>query len=125
MVSGGSIDASEVAQLAADLTAAGPRAEQTAPLVVAKSSYDLEAIAKAKVPVDTGATQSSIRAEPDGLEAAVGPHTHYSPYLERGTHNRDGSVKMRARPFMGPALDAVAPTFGDALLELGASVALP
>jgi HK97 gp10 family phage protein len=123
-MSGYSFDSSEVATLADDLAGAGPRVEERAPLVVAKSGYDVEAMAKTIVPVDTHATQNSIQAEPDGLEVAVGPHTNYSPYLEKGTHNRDGSVRMRARPFMGPALEANAGPFGDAILQVGAGSVL-
>ena len=55
----------------------------------------------------TGATKRSIRPEirKEGMEGAVGPHTHYAPYLEFGTRF------MGAQPFVKPALDAISDSF--------------
>lgn len=107
-------DASEVAALAADLRDAAPRATVAAKTVVAKTAFDLGAIAQAIVPVDTGTTKNSIGADIDGLIAVIGPTTSYAPPLEFGTY------KMAPRPFMGPAADQVEPGFIEAMRQLGA-----
>ena len=69
--------------------------------------------------VDTGDTMGSIAAQPVGgfmrgenLEWRVGPVTEYSPFIEFGT------VYMRARPFMVPALESEAPRFREAIEQL-------
>ena len=61
----------------------------------------------------------SIAAKPVGgfmrgenLEWRVGPVTEYSPFIEFGT------VYMRARPFMVPALESEAPRFREAIEQL-------
>lgn len=107
-------DFSEVAVLAADLRDAAPRAVAAAKVAVAKTAFDLSAIAQAIVPVDTGTTKNSIGADIDGLIAVIGPTTSYAPFLEYGTY------KMPPRPFMGPAADQVEPGFIEAMRQLGA-----
>ena len=69
--------------------------------------------------VDTGATMNSIEATPVGgfmrgenLEWRIGPVTDYAPFIEFGT------VYMRARPFMIPALESEAPRFREAIEQL-------
>jgi HK97 gp10 family phage protein len=61
---------------------------------------NVEKRAKDVVPVDTGATKSSIFVDRKGLSATVGPTTEYAPFLEFGT------VHMSARAFMTPSLEA-------------------
>jgi len=70
--------------------------------VVTIAAHNVERRAKEKVPVDTGATKNSIQPEfdPSGTAARIGPSTEYAPHLEFGTH------RMRARPFLIPALEA-------------------
>lgn len=112
-------DAGDLPRLAADLGSSSTRITTLASQVVRKAALDVEAKAKAAVPVDTGATRNSIGVDvtgDGGLQAAVGPTTSYAPYLENGTR------RMRARPFMAPALDAVTPAFVTAMEQLGGQI---
>ena len=80
----------------------------------------VETKAKSKVPVDTGATKNSINARPAeavGVFGAVtawrvGPTTEYAPFLEYGT------VHMKARPFLIPALESEAPRLQEAIRQI-------
>ena len=69
--------------------------------------------------VDTGTTMNSIEAKPVGgfikgqnIEWRVGPVTEYAVFIEFGTW------KMRARPFMIPALEDEGPRIEKAIKEL-------
>ena len=65
--------------------------------------------------VDTGATMNSINARPDDSEELswkIGPSTEYAPFIEYGT------IYMRARPFMTPALESEAPRFVEAMRQI-------
>lgn len=106
---------------AAQLAAAGATIDQRAAPAVMKAAHDVEAHAKTLVPVDTGATRNSIsptplRAIAGGIETEVGPETEYAPHLERGTS------RMAPRPFMGPAADAVMPSFAEAVVNIGGDI---
>ena len=84
------------------------------PAVVAevqKAAFDIEAQAKAKVPVRTGTLRRSIHSvfENGGLRALVGPSVLYGKFVEFGTR------RMGARPYMRPAAEAVLPKFADAV----------
>lgn len=61
--------------------------------------------AKRNCPVDTGRLRSSIAEElgsdSQGLVEVVGTDVDYAPHVEFGTS------RMRAQPFLRPALDAV------------------
>ena len=81
----------------------------------------VETKAKAKVPVDTGATKNSINARPAealgsmfGPTTAwrIGPTTEYAPFLEFGT------VYMKERPFLIPALESESPKFQEAIKQI-------
>lgn len=102
-------DMSEVRQLAADLTAAGQKAEPLARTVVAKSALDLVAQAKYDAPVDTGFLRGSISAQIDGLQAEAGPTAEYGLYQEVGTS------RMAPQPYLFPALDRITPMFEAAM----------
>jgi len=80
---------------------------------VTKAAHDIEAKAKLRVPVDTGATKNSIHTTATGdLSAEVAATTSYAHYLEYGT------VKMAARPYMLPAARDVEPSFLAAMSQI-------
>ena len=63
--------------------------------------------------IDTGATMNSINAKESGeMVWRIGPTTEYAPFLEFGT------VHMRARPFMIPALEGESPKFTEAIRQI-------
>jgi HK97 gp10 family phage protein len=63
--------------------------------------------AKQRCPVDTGRLRSSITEalgeDSQGLVARIGTNVEYARHVEFGT------VRMRAQPFLRPALKDVAP----------------
>ncbi|MBT0941707.1 HK97 gp10 family phage protein [Streptococcus lutetiensis] len=68
------------------------------------SSKRLERMAKVKAPVDTGVLKNSIfSAKAGNLTYKVTAPQHYAIYVEKGTR------KMRAQPYLKPALDAERP----------------
>jgi len=80
--------------------------------VVAKTAFDIEATAKARVPVKSGTLQRSIAAEVEQFSATIAPHTEYDAYVELGTY------KMAAQPYMRPAADMHEPKFVAAIDEI-------
>lgn len=52
-------------------------------------------------PVDTGRLRQSINYRVSNTEAAIGTNVEYAPYVEFGTK------RMKAQPFLRPALDDV------------------
>lgn len=78
--------------------------------VIQKAARDIEAGAKSRAPVDTGALRNSIQSsEVSQLHWRVTAQADYAMYVELGT------VRAAAQPFMGPAVDAVAPGLGKAM----------
>lgn len=73
-----------------------------------RDTIRIEADAKRRTPVDTGRLRASItRAiehDAQGLVGIVGTNVEYAPYVELGTR------RMRARPFLRPALGAASET---------------
>ena len=68
--------------------------------------------------VDTGTTLNSINAKEAGeMVWRIGPTTEYAPFLEFGT------VHMRARPFMIPALEGESPRFTEAIRQINNELA--
>jgi HK97 gp10 family phage protein len=81
--------------------------------IVRKAAFDVEANAKAVVPVDTGKLKNSITCEfPSQTKAIIAPHTEYAGFVEYGTR------KQRAQPYMRPAAEKVAPAFIEACKRL-------
>lgn len=68
------------------------------PKGVALAGKEVEGEARAKAPVDTGRLRESITSSPDGLSCEVGTNVEYAIYQEFGTY------KMKAHPFLIPAL---------------------
>ena len=103
----------ELANLAADLGAAGAEAGRLADQATRKAGLDAVALAQAGAPVDTGFHRSSI-----GMDAVApgvvefGATSHYAPYLEHGTY------KMAPRPHIHPAADAVEPQLQAAISQI-------
>lgn len=62
--------------------------------------------AKQFAPVDTGNLRRSITATGDGTDWQVGTNVEYAVYQEFGTS------RMRAQPFLGPALNAAKAKYG-------------
>ena len=68
------------------------------------SSLRIERMAKTKAPVDTGALKNTIfSAKTGNLTYKVTAPQHYAVYVEKGTR------KMRAQPFLKPAIDVERP----------------
>jgi HK97 gp10 family phage protein len=75
-------------------------------VIVHKAAFDIEANAKAIVPIDSGTLHDSISTEfPTKTSAIIAPHTDYEVYVEYGTQ------RQRAKPYMRPAAEKVAPAF--------------
>jgi HK97 gp10 family phage protein len=73
---------------------------------VRKAVGDVEAQAKTRAPVDTGALRNSIVGTMTGEAAGqVTAGVNYAPYVEYGT------AHAPAQPFMIPAAEAVRPSF--------------
>lgn len=86
--------------------------EERASQVVRKSAIDIEARAKAVVPVDTGALKASIQSEHNGLQSVVSVGQDYGIFVNYGTY------KMAARPFFTSAIEVVTPAFHEAMRQL-------
>ena len=86
------------------LRVAGPRESVLANAVLRSSALAVEADAKARAPVDTGALRASIHTTFDmgaaRSVAEVSPGVHYDIYQELGT-----SI-MAPQPYLFPALRA-------------------
>lgn len=81
--------------------------------IVRKTAFDVERMAKDKVPVDTGTLKNSIDVQmEDDLTAIVAPHTDYATYVEFGTS------RMAAQPYMTPSAEAARPMYIEALRRL-------
>lgn len=82
------------------------RLPEAVSLIVRKAAFDVEANAKAIVPVDTGTLKNSITTElPTKTSAIIAPHTDYAVFVEYGTR------RQRAKPYMRPAAEKVASAF--------------
>lgn len=123
MGSGVSFDGSELNRLSADLTKAAGKVGPLVQVVIRKAAIDIEATAKAFVPVDTGNLKNSIGhsdlrtvGQSGVMEVEIGPTANYGAFVEFGT-SRQGPAA-----FMGPAFDRHSGPFGDALEQLAAGI---
>lgn len=88
-------------------------AEPKAGRIVARTAFIIEGKAKLAVPVDTGALKNSIKASGlSQLEWEVAVGQAYAAFVEFGTS------KMRAQPFLIPAVEGQRGPFTDAMKEL-------
>lgn len=120
MADGFDIDMSGLNTITRRLEAESLVAVRKASQVVRASALRVVATAQQFVPVDTGATKSSIFAQAAGggamasgtTDVTIGPTTSYAPYLEWGTS------RMAPFAFMGPALDRETPGFLEAVAQI-------
>lgn len=100
-----------------------PKAES----LIAATAHQVEAVAKTRVPVDTGALKSSIQAGKAGrLRWLVNVAQDYAVHVELGTGRRGAASNiqrpegvtyagdwpgMAARPFLIPAVESVRSKF--------------
>lgn len=121
------IDTSQVRALAARVGTAGLRIGAAGSKVLRRTAFAIEADAKVLAPNVTGYTPSGAVSESTGdlrnsisttirgdgrfgsMSAEVGPTVEYGLFQEVGT-----SV-MPPQPYLGPAFDRHAPTYGLAL----------
>lgn len=83
---------------------------------LSQAAFFVEGQAKVKAPVDTGFLRNSIAVvSVSSREAVIGVGAEYGVYVEMGTR------RMRAQPFMRPALennrDRIAEIIRDALMR--------
>jgi HK97 gp10 family phage protein len=117
MTDGIEIDVSQLASLARDMRAAGPRVSAAAKLIVRKTSLDIERDAKIMAPVRTGNLRNSIGVDNSGSNAyvsraSIGPTASYGLFVEIGTS------RMAPRPYLKPAFDRHEGAFHAALDQL-------
>ena len=115
-----SADASELAQLAVDLSDTSSHVKPQARAAVLKTARDIEADAKHMAPVRTGNLRNSITTEATDVaslvEAVVGPTAEYGAHVEFGTS------RQSPQPYLGPAADNRLPSLEVALAEIGANI---
>lgn len=81
--------------------------------LVRTSALRVEAGAKLRAPVDTGFLRRSIQTQMEGdLSAVVFVAAEYGIYVELGT------TRMRARPYLLPALEEVARSIGGEVKQI-------
>jgi len=112
------IDVSQLSALATELAARGAKVGAQVSTATRKAGAEVERASKILAPVDTGYLRSSISTTITGggnssqVAAEVGPTANYGIYVEEGTS------RMRPQPYMGPALDRVAPMWVAAIRQI-------
>lgn len=88
--------------------------------VVQKTGHDIEAGAKQRVRVDTGALKNSITTEEEdgGLTAIVAPHTDYAIFQEFGPAANAQGRQWSFTPYMTPAAEVERPRFVAAMKQM-------
>lgn len=85
----------------------GEEAERRLGQILVEALLRVEGVAKTLAPVDTGFLRANIRAEVESvlrdMAGRVVAGATYSAFVEFGTS------RMRAQPFLVPALESVAP----------------
>jgi HK97 gp10 family phage protein len=97
------------------------RLPKKADLVVRKSAFDIEALAKAAAPVRTGHLKNSIQATPRNIGGAAGSTNLYwevNVGADYGIYVEYGTRYMGAQPYLGPAVERVAPTYRRAMAHI-------
>jgi len=133
------IDAHEVHDLAVDIKRHAGQVPRSAQAITEKALFDIEARGKVLSPYDTGFNAGSISTSVGELSGEIGPTSDYGGILELGVPHPfvinakpggmlhfviDGEdIYARSvthppippRPYMGPAFDAVLPSYEAAL----------
>lgn len=92
------------------ITGLSPRMMQQ---LLQRAGFEAEGIAKQKAPIDTGFLRSSIGAgKATQSEVAVNVSAKYGAYQEMGTH------RMKAQPYLSPAIDKASKSLKAALEAL-------
>lgn len=109
------VDVSEVMALARDIEQNAAQVPTQARTVIHKVGYDTLATMQAGTPIDTGNLKNSegIDFTDDGLGFEVGPTAEYGGYVEEGTS------RMHAEPYAGPAADREFPNVDEGLAAIG------
>lgn len=108
-------DVSEVMAFANDIDRNADQVPALARLAVGKVGHDTVATMQAITPVDTGNLKNSESVDftDGGLGFEAGPTAEYGGYVEEGTS------RMHAEPYAGPAADREFPMLEDALGDIG------
>lgn len=115
-----SMDPSELYRIAGDFSNASANIGYRGSAVVRKTAFDIQGDAKILSPVDTGFNENSITTDIHGTgvntTAEVGPTSEYGGFLEEGT------TKMEAQPYLGPAFKRRLPGYIAAVEQLGGEI---
>lgn len=104
-------DMSEVEALAAELAAAGPKAEKVSSVDLTRIAGELRNDARASAPVDTGELRDSIRVRSGKDWRIVEATAEHASYVHFGTS--DTSPQPYLWPHVGDATRALAIALGD------------
>lgn len=108
--------AQDLVRLAVDIERASVTVTARAGQVMGKALNDIQSGAANRAPVDTGALKSSISTSVQRrgatIRGEVGPTVRYAGYVENGT------IHMRAQPYLRPATDAVLPGYHAAMAKM-------
>ena len=76
--------------------------------IIKATAFHILGEARKRAPVATGALRDNSEVV-DGIGYTnVEFKQEYAAYVELGTHNADGSVRMKERPYLKPAVEAEA-----------------
>lgn len=99
------VDTSQLDRLGANAAAAHALMPAEMMRAMTKGALKVEGDAKIIVPVKSGTLRRSItHGDITPTEGKVGSNVSYARYVEEGTENADGSVRMAARPYLKTAL---------------------
>lgn len=107
----------DLVNLAKDLEMAGQQAPKAADFVLAKAASQILVQMKAMTPVDTGRLRGSETIQSSPGRYVVGPvGVPYAAYVEFGTS------RMRAQPYVRPAVQQYLDTLGAKVADVGVSM---
>lgn len=113
---GFSVSVTGLEAVIAAFTSAGVEAAAKAGIALAEATNKVSETAKSTAPRQTGALSGSITPSVSGTVGEVTAGIRYAGFVEYGTY------KDAPQPYMGPALDAVAPSFIADMQSIAADV---